>query len=271
MNSREIEKLFAEALAGTLDAEESKALERHLERHPERRRELTELEGLWEALGRLEEPAEKPGPEARARFDGMLAAFREGLERGAVRRERLARFGRWLWPGWRALQPGPVFAALLAGLVLGGALGWPGVGENEISRLEGEVARLSATVAMTLLEPGRSASDRLRAVGLVARGRELEPRVLQTLIETLEEDSNDNVRLAAVDALARHAGRDEVREALSRSLARQSSPMVQLTLAEILLRGEDPRAERAVRELLTKNEIDPTVRSHLAAKLGPRV
>ncbi|MGH9361798.1 MAG: HEAT repeat domain-containing protein, partial [Thermoanaerobaculia bacterium] len=105
----------------------------------------------------------------------------------------------------------------------------------------------------------------------VSYGREVgpsDPRVLDALLAAVADDPNDNVRLAAIDALAGVAGRPGVQRQLIASFPRQESPLVQIALVDLLAeaRGARPR----LRPLVDDPEVDPTVRDYLRRRLEPR-
>jgi DNA polymerase III delta subunit len=81
-------------------------------------------------------------------------------------------------------------------------------------------------------------------------------KVTSALIQTLNNDNNVNVRLAALDALRVYSGEGKVREELIRSIAKQDSPLVQIALAELMAQLQ---AKSSVKELekILKNENTP--------------
>ncbi len=227
---------------------------------------------LWEALARL--PEEEPGPGLRRRFYRMLeeetaaaAAERHPARSGGWRRRLLA----FLTPPRPAFAGGLQWAlpALAVGVLLGAFL--PGRGaappQTDVTALRREVGSLSRLVALSLLEQD-SASERLKGVSY---GREVgpsDPRVLDALLAAVADDPNDNVRLAAIDALAGVAGRPGVQQQLIAGFPRQESPLVQIALVDLLAeaRGARPRLQR----LVDDPQVDPTVRDYLRRRLERR-
>jgi hypothetical protein len=104
---------------------------------------------------------------------------------------------------------------------------------NQMEVLTSEVTELKEMMMLSLLEK-ESATDRLKAVSLTHDMDQASKKVTKALIETLNNDSNINVRLAALDALKAYSNDSVVREALIRSIAKQDSPLVQVALAELM-------------------------------------
>lgn len=256
---------LAASWAGELDAAGRAALDAHLAECAACRAEAAELGRLWRALGEL--PAEEPDPRLRARFAAMLAA-EVARERGAgVLRPR---FGR---PRGVRLAMSPAvrrFAALAAVLVVGVLAGSELArrrDDRQLEALRGEVASLHATVTTALLA-GQSSSERLRGVAYGREASALDPQVAEALIEALRHDPDVNVRLAALEALRPLAGRAAERPKLVAALDRQSSPLVQLSLIDVLLESDGAAARGDLARLLDDANLDPAVRGYLRSRLG---
>lgn len=222
------------------------------------------LRRLWDALDHL--PEEQPGPALRQRFYRMLD---EEAERTARRRPSR---------GWRemlaAFMPQPVrlgVAWALPALVLGVLLGTRVTGtepKGEMAELRQEVRSLSRMVTLSLLEQ-ESASERLKGVSYGRSTGATDERVLSALLAAVKEDPNENVRLAAIDALAGVVERPRVQQTLVESLPRQESPMVQIALVDLL--AEAPGARPLLSRVADDPEVDPTVRDYLRRRLERRI
>lgn len=228
------------------------------------------LRRLWDALDRL--PEEQPGPALRQRFYRMLDEETERMAR--TPRKRTAR-------GWREMlssfMPQPVrlgVAWALPALVLGVLLGTRVPGpertpeRTEMSELRQEVRSLSRMVTLSLLQQ-ESASERLKGVSYGRSTGSTDERVLSALLAAVKEDPNENVRLAAIDALAGVVERPGVQRTLVESLPRQESPMVQIALVDLL--AEAPGARPLLSRAADNPEIDPTVRDYLRRRLERRI
>lgn len=189
--------------------------------------------------------------------------------------------------------------ALAAMLLVGLGLGYLLFGRNvdDVATLRREVGDLHTMVALSLLEKG-SVSERLQGVAYsreVAVQRDFgiaqarggpsaaegpgaagtpgvsggggEP-VVAALFTRLLEDPNVNVRLAALEALRPLAARDDRRGEFVAAVARQQSPLVALSLIDLLLESNGAAARRDLEQLLANPHLDPVVRGYLRDRLG---
>jgi hypothetical protein len=200
---------------------------------------------------------EPPGPAVRARFYQMLEAYEEG-RRAALTPVKPARSAWWpLAPVWQ-------FAAAACLLVLGfytGSLRPWERGENvqELATLRSEVQNMRQLVALSLLQQ-QSASDRLRGVNYSYRVEPSDTEVLSALLRTVNTDANVNVRLAAVDALRPFLDSPVARRGITQALMKQSSPLVQVALLDLVRDIRDSEAAADVKALAANVELDETVR-----------
>jgi hypothetical protein len=275
MKCDEALELLTESLTAPLGRGAAGELEAHLAACESCRTEAWDLRRIWRELERL--PEEEPGAEMSARFSAMLAPHLAAAgRRGALRRlaERAVaglegNLERWL-PRRALAQAALVAAALVAGVFAGaGRLPLTGGGaaaHGEIAGLRQEVRSLSQLVTISLLKED-SASERLRGVSFGRQAGAGDERVLGALLDTLSHDPDVNVRLAAVDALAPTVGRPMVRDQLLQEVARQSSPMVQIALIDVLLAHDRAGSSQRLLDLGADPTLDPTVRGYLRSRL----
>jgi hypothetical protein len=280
MRCEEMTERIPEWLAGELDEPRLAELRAHLAACAGCAEEATALERLWRELG--EAPAATPDRAARmrARFDARLAREIAEARGGRVvrfePRERADRSGRPTLGGFSGALGGSSLlrfaaaAALVAAGVFVGAEVSGNRSERQAAELRAEMRSLHETVALALLAE-RSPSERLKGV---AYGRELsgeDPSVSGALFRAMLEDPNVNVRLAALDALRPTADRPETRTRLVAAVAEQDSPLVQLSLIDLLLESGGPLAEKTLKDLqqlLDNPDLDPVVRGYLRDRLG---
>jgi hypothetical protein len=167
----------------------------------------------------------------------------------------------FLWPRQPALQAAMVALALVGGILLGN-FGRRG----EMGELRGEVRTLQHMVALSLLQRD-SASERLRGVSLSSSTDTTDPQVLSALLDAVRNDQSVNVRLAAIDALAPRAGRPQVRAELLAALARESSPLVQVAIADAVLASDDADARIELEQSLRDERLNPEVKSYVSRRL----
>jgi HEAT repeat protein len=136
---------------------------------------------------------------------------------------------------------------------------------TEVAGLRDEVDEMKRLVAVSLLKQA-SPSERLLGVSWSARIDRPGDEIIQALLDTLNHDSNVNVRLAAADALYLFYNHAEVKEGLVDSLARQTSPLVQMSLINLLVEIRERRAVEALRQLVQEEKLNPKVKKR--AELG---
>ena len=191
---------------------------------------------LWKRLGSI--PVDEPSPSLRPRFESMLDAFEGGRRAGS--------------------QPAYVFLKIAAAvaLVLAGLLA------IELRNMHRELANTRQLVALSLLQH-ESASDRLQGVSWSTRVGRPNAEVLAALLDTLRHDNSVDVRLAALDALARYDNQPVVREGVAASLETQQSPMVQIAVVDYLVEHRDREAVDRLRRFERAPNLLPIVRQRV--------
>jgi anti-sigma factor RsiW len=230
MTCEETTPLLMDRLQGDLSPAGEEQLTAHLATCPACRAEVEAMTETWDSLGSLDDE-QVPHERLRARFHAGLAAYEARESRHWS--ERL--FASW-WP-------------------------LPSSSDNEIAELRSEVR----AVGIALLDH-QSASERLLGVKW-AQGTAQAPEVIDALLERVQYDTNLSVRLAAVDALRADLDNPNVVAGLAMALERQESPLLQVALTDALLAADQPAVD-AVRAVLGRAELDPTVREYLQMALS---
>ena len=212
--------------------------------------ELSELHGFGDIDAKVSKlEFASPSSQLDDRFYHMLA------------KEQASRTS-FSWKGffsWPELAPKLALASLM--LVIGVGIGYimrPAAVTNssEMAELGKQMSEMKEMMMLTLLEK-ESASERLRAVSLTQDMDKASEKVTGALIQTLNNDENVNVRLAALDALRPYLGNSGVREQLIRSIAQQESPLVQVALAELMAAAQVKSSVKELEKIL-KNDKTPS-------------
>jgi hypothetical protein len=227
-------------------------LEAHLSTCPACAAEADSLRHVWDRMEGLL-PEQEPSPAVSARFQSMLDGYRQGMEAAAAR-------PAW----WEVLFPRPAFQAAMATVLVGlglasGVLLAPRGGNGELASLQKELREMRSLMTVSLMQK-QSASERLQAVGDARRFDRPDPQIQNALLETLESDSNVNVRLAAIDALRPMASHPAVRQRLLNALVKQTSPMVQVALIDLMVDLRERQALKSLQEMRDDKQTNPTVR-----------
>jgi len=219
-----------------------------------------EIEALRETWLKLQSlPEAEPNAAMHPRFYAMLEAYKAGQQHAAAKTSLRDAINRWLerwWPRQPVVQFGLALTLLLAGLVFGNRFS---SGSGDLRTLRSEIGDLRQMVAISLLQ-SQSSSDRLRGVTYSNRIERPDESTLSALMHTLNYDPNLNVRLATVDALSAFYDREMIRQGLLESLNRQSSPMMQIALIELLVAQEEKRSLEILEQFKNSEELDEAVR-----------
>jgi hypothetical protein len=256
-------------LTGSVSDNEKLAIDRHVRSCKSCRSEFEALTTLWRDLGLL--PDERPSEKVREKFYAELRRVKRRpgrrLEQGRGWLDRLNGAIDRLWPKQPAFQVALAVLCLLVGYVVGYRIDTGGrVRNGDVAELRTEVQNMQRIVMMSLLKT-ESASERIKGVSWSERISRPDAQVLDALYETLNYDPNVNVRLAALDALSRLTDLSGVREQLLSSLLKQTSPLIQLALVEVVANVLDTEAIGTFRQLLKDPNLNKTVREHIEKRL----
>jgi len=120
---------------------------------------------------------------------------------------------------------------------------------GQLADVTQQLSELKEMMMLSLLEK-ESATERLKAVSLTQDMGQVSQKVTSALFQTLNEDSNVNVRLAALDALKPYTKEHLVRQELIRSIAQQDSPLVQVALAELMAQLQEKSSVQELQKIL---------------------
>ena len=255
MKCEQAKERFADWLAahGAGDPE----LAAHLSKCDACRAESEAMKRIWETMPQI--PAPGPGPETRWRFYQMLEAYEQG------RKEASGAGWAW-WPRRPALQLGLSAAMLVTGLAAGQWWRSARPAGADIQHLRAEVQNMRQLVALSLLQQ-QSATERLRGVTWSYRVDHPDTEVLGALLRTVGQDPSVDVRLAAVDALAKFTASPVARAGIAQAVAKQPSPLVQVALLDLIGAIRDREAAAPVRMLAASPSADENVRRRAALVL----
>ena len=268
MKCEQTREKSADYLAGELDEKSLAEVRAHLADCPACREELEGLSAIWTKLGVL--PKEQPSASLRSRFYEMLEAYKEGMEKERARLDLGRNLSRWLG---RLMPRKPAYQIALSLVLIAAGLGSGyllsvrsrSAARTEVAGLKGEVDDMRRIVAVSLLKQA-SPSERLMGVSWSAQLDRPGDEIIAALLDTLNQDPNVNVRLAAVDALYLFYNHPEVKDGLVRSLSGQTSPLVQLSLIDLLVEIRERKAVEALERLIQDHDLNPKVKKR--AEMG---
>ncbi len=157
----------------------------------------------------------------------------------------------------------PRFAYAVIILFFGWAIGFwltPNTGvENQINQMSMEMQSMREVVLESMMDKPL-ASDRLKALQMVKESGKATESILQTLLSTLNNDPDANVRMAAAETLLAFANQYVVKSGLKESVLQQNSPLVQITLIDGLVAIQDKAAIPLFENLISSNDIHQAVK-----------
>jgi hypothetical protein len=253
MKNEHIQKLIGKFNAGSLTADEQAELEQLIESGEVSLDEITSISKLDKQITKMEMGI--PSGDLDDRFYQMLA-----LEKGSVKNKAFSWKKFFSWP---ELMPKLAFAsvALMVGLAIGYFVR-PQQKSDDIAALGDEVRDLKEMMMLSLIEK-ESATERLKAVSLTEEMDGASAKVTQALIRTLNEDSNVNVRLAALEALKPYVKESAVREQIILSIANQKSPMVQIAMAELMVQIQEKSSVKELEKIMKSERTPAEVKKKL--------
>lgn len=277
MTCDETKLLLSEYWSESLGEAQELAFEKHLATCDGCRDEAERLGAMWKSLALIPGSTKdfEPGPNMRARFYETLGAYRQGLE--SAPKPTLWNRIVAMWPKQPQWQMATSFALLVIGLGVGfelrsgGSQVTTGQGAQpqgtEISQLRGEVSSMRQMVALSLMQQ-QSAGERLRGVSYAYQVPSSDTQVLSALLTAVNQDESVNVRLSAVDALHAFGGSPVMRTAVVQSIRKQTTPLVQVNLIDLLVDLKDKDSVPELAALSTDETIDAAVRQHAKWAMG---
>ncbi|GAB3798957.1 hypothetical protein GCM10028819_21190 [Spirosoma humi] len=256
---------LADWLSNRLPDSDRARLEMHLKQCPACEAEANSIRQLWQLMGDL--PAPEPSAAARVRFQAMLDTYKETVteQKESVIDTLLTKL-RQLWT--------PTFAYRLAYSLVLVSIGLAGgywfnqtatpatAYQQQIDTLSTQIQEMRQMMLLSGLE-NPAASERLRAVSYTEEISEINGQVVDALLTTLNNDQNVNVRLVTLEALAKLANNPKVREGLVQSIVQQDSPLVQSALADVMVKLQEKRSIKHLRQLLRDDRLNGLVKGKI--------
>lgn len=221
----------------------AKEIETHL-RTCERCREMyRETEELLSKMSTVQ--MEQPDASLRVNFNHMLQSEMYELKKQKAFSSGRGKVIRMSHP---LLKIAAGVAILVAGVLIGLKIK-PERNDQQISDLRNEVKEVKEVLMFSLLNK-ESASDRIKAVGYAEEIQNPNQQVITALVSTLNNDKNVNVRMAAAYSLAKFIDTRGVSDALVESLSRQTEPILQVVLINILAEKKETKAIKPIQQII---------------------
>ncbi len=263
MEKEQFEITMVEYLAGELTQTASSEFEEYLKNNPVQRAEFESLQQTW---GKMDEAVVPETSEAMdVRFFEMLhIAETEKANKSTGFVEGLSSFMSLLW------RPQVAYGILLVAIGLGtGYFMSTNTAQSDTPNtvvVDNETEEVREQLVLTLLEQP-SANQRLQGVNEANKIEKVDEKVIKALLQTLNNDANVNVRLAAIEALVNYVDKPIVREGLIQAIGHQESPIVQVTLADLMVALQEKKSIAPFKALIRSKELDTSVKEKLESSI----
>lgn len=242
-------------LQNELSETDRKEVEYLLETSGEFAAHFNETKQVWEAMDMIKVP--ETSPVLKTNFQAMLKTFE--LEQ--------KHHDKNIWrkaAGLFVYKPkyNLAYAVLLISIGFFGAYLFFIPHNNAIKNLTQQVNDIKQVAMLSMLE-NNTASERMKAVSYTQGLKDVNDKIIIALFTTLNNDENENVRLATLDALVRFADNPKVREGLVASLLRQDSELMQVALANVMLQLQEKKSVHSLKKLLENKNINTLVKEKL--------
>jgi len=235
MDDKKMKELMIDYIDGRLSGELKAFVEKYITKNEANKKEF---EDIKETIELLEQDKElEPDSTLRLEFLNQLEQF-EGQQNEVKVNFQFSNY-------WQLAAVISVFA-----LVLFGGLWYNNQQkEDELLAMQKELQQ-TKNMIMGALDNKNSASQRMLGVNASYELAEVDDTIVEALIETMNEDKNSNVRLAAINALAKFSDEPKVRQALVESLTKQKDPIVQITLINLMVQMKEKEALDELKDII---------------------
>jgi hypothetical protein len=251
MEKQKLESLLIDYIDGKLNSVDKHYVEQELLKNPRSYKLYEELKEVIQIMNRKTQA--EPSEKLRHSFEEFLQE-----EIRLTKKERVVRLNPW-W--YRA-------AAAVAFVVVGVSLGFwisaYNLRQAQQARIKAEAEKTIQLVSM--IQDNTSAGKRILGVKAALEEENVNNDILKALIQSLDNDPNPNVRMAALEALRRFYTEPLVRQALIGSLAKQTDPVIQITLIQVLVEMKEKGAVKPLQKIIENEELIPAVKDE--AQMG---
>ncbi|MEO7991526.1 MAG: HEAT repeat domain-containing protein [Chryseolinea sp.] len=254
MEKEKTEDLLIDYIDGKLSEADKLLVEKELTQNEETYKlydQLKEVMRLMDKSAKLE-----PSSKLKAGFDSVLKN-----ELNAIKETKTIFFQ----PSFYRV------AAAVALLIVGGGIGFlisqrQADQQAELAEMRREV-QATKLMLMSMLDNQQSASQRVLGANVAYKMEKTDDEIINALVKAMNEDSNSNVRLAALDALRKFYQQEDVRKTLIASMATQKDPVVQIALIRLLAEMKEKEIIQELQRITTDEEELPAVKDEAHAAL----
>ncbi len=249
---KDIQTLLIDFVDKTLSEENTEKVRLHLKSCKSCRDEVDGLVVLFDEMNKVEN--EIPDKGLKENFTAILEAEKQKEDKIPTKKE-----GRKIWFRSPLGQAAAGIAILITGMMLGLLFRSNSDSNQEVATLKSEVNNIKDMLILTKLSQP-VASERIIAASYLEEMTAPDHQVLEALISTMNTDENSNVRMAAMNALAKFRNEQLVSDALVKTLSVQTDPIIQISLINILVGMQETRAVDEMHKIIENSSTNESVK-----------
>jgi hypothetical protein len=254
MKCEEVEAVLIDYLDDKLDMAIREGIDKHLETCERCMDVARDFQDIFRTMSATE--MEKPDETLRINFYHMLHSEMNKLK---AEHERINnKPSNKLWPSlFFKIAAG--IALLITGAFLGNIIHRSFTTKNSSELLDNRLIAENDRnkILMYTLLNEESPGERIKAVNFVEDNAAPDTKVLHALIYVLNNDNNVNVRLAAAYTLSKFLNSSLVRDSIVESLGKQTEPVIQVVLMNILTEKMEIKAVEPMKKIISdKNTME---------------
>jgi len=249
MEKEKLESLLIDYIDGNLNDAERAMAEKELQNESTAKlhSQLKEVMDLMDSS-----KVKVPGVSLKQNFEKALQAEISKSENLPVKGKQVF-FQPWV------LRVAAAIVLVIVGVAIGDKISTNRQHEQELAKLKEEVEN-NKRIMLSMLENQQSASQRVMGATVAYELPKADDEIVNVLSKTLNEDSNTNVRLAALEALGKFYHQDHVRKILVASLTTQKDPVVQIALIRLLVQMKEKQIVNELQKITHDGQVMKAVK-----------
>jgi len=248
MKCNDVELLLIDYLDNNLDAATREQVESHLHTCEACSKEVKQLQLIEDNIKTVE--MQQPSAALRA---GFLAAL--GNEEAAIEKQPAKQLAGKkvisLTVGGLVWRAAAAIIILFTGILIGNKMKFDN--RQVVASKTDDKQSEKRKILVNMLDD-ESPSQRIEAVNYAEGIAANDQKVINVLLNTLNTDKNSNVRVAAVYALEKFSGDKTVLDSLCTSLSKQTEPIVQILLIDMLSAKKAIKAKQPIQDIIQNSK-----------------
>ena len=151
---------------------------------------------------------------------------------------------------------------------LGGSfVGFNSGSKQDLVEVREQIGDLKKMTILNLINQP-AAGDRIKAIQMVSDVGLTDESIQDVMFNVLNYDNNINVRLVALKVLESDYNKHEIQKNLLKSISHQTSPILQMSMLDMVENKQEKAAIPFLNDLLEKRDLDYTVRDRLQSTIN---